>query len=166
MIGLDKAVRPNGMGVVGCKGLSAKRFAVDDAKATPLAVFADGGGTAAAVRKYDDWTAIYVATTYPPIAFINNIARYARVRLFADMPGVAIATGHRFIVAYCQKINAEGKILLPKSFSVYSVFEKKHLGERSEIDLSCRQGDTRLYFLGTKEETARFASQWESTLDN
>ncbi len=71
-------------------------FWIDDAAATPLAHYAQNGRTAAAVKRMDGWTSIYLAAPNSLGAdLLNNIARSAGAFRLADA-GQSIVTNGSF----------------------------------------------------------------------
>ncbi|MBR2345928.1 MAG: hypothetical protein IKA71_09135 [Lentisphaeria bacterium] len=138
------------------KEYRAKRFAVKDSGAVALGYFNDGGSVAAAIKKYPDWTAVYLPTRLPPFAFQDNLAKFAKIHVFTEAP-VAFRAGGRFMSVYCLEEQASGTVKLPKAFALYDVFANKIIAPVEKVDFKLRQGDTKLWFAGTLDEVEKFA---------
>lgn len=93
-----------------------QRFYINDPRATVLARYTDGTG-AIAVRRFPDWTSVYVA---PPGGLegqlLNNIAREAGAYVLTE-PGQAIEMNRNFISVHGMR-NGEHRFQLPYAATV------------------------------------------------
>ncbi len=140
------------------KGFKAKRFAVQDADAVPLGHYIDGGEVAAAVKRHENWTAVYLPTTLPPFPLMRNLVRAAGVHVYTDAPAT-LRSGGRFITVYCQNEEAKGTLELPVEFALFEVMTQQELAPVKSVEYNLRRGDSRLWFVGTPEEVHRFATE-------
>ena len=137
----------------------AKRFVVDDENAEVLGRYEDGS-VAAAVRKYSDWTAVYLPTAFTQGEILDAIGKLAGVHVYSELP-VNVCSGGRCVSVYCPVQQVKGLVLLPTRLSVYEVFGRQTLIDVTELPIDLSFGETKLYFLGTEEEVIRFAQMTE-----
>ncbi|MBO4647691.1 MAG: beta-galactosidase [Lentisphaeria bacterium] len=68
--------------------LGMVRFRITDPKATALCTYADGSGVSGAMKKFADYTSIYIALPSPFTAeFLSRLAASAGIHLFNRTPG-------------------------------------------------------------------------------
>lgn len=140
------------------------RFYVDDPQAVPLGYFTDGK-VAAAIRRYPDYTVVYLCGGTParqmPMLLASNLAREAKVPVMVTGDPLVLRSGSRFVSAYCSISQATSIVHIPGNYAAYDVFDDRIIpaAEASAIDLKLKRGDTKLYFVGSEAEIAEFRSR-------
>ena len=133
----------------------AKRFVVDDLDAEVLGRYEDGS-VAAAIRRFPDWTAVYLPTAFTQGEVLDAIGKLAGVHVYSEQP-VNVCSGGRCVSIYCPVKEAAGVVSLPGRFCAYEVFGRRSFFDVSELPIDLSFGETLLFFLGTKEEIQQFA---------
>ena len=68
--------------------LGMVRFRINDPKSTALCTYADGSGVSGAMKKFPDYTSIYIALPSPFTAqFLSRLAAAAKTHVFNRTPG-------------------------------------------------------------------------------
>jgi len=137
----------------------AKRFVVDDQNVEVLGRYEDGS-VAAAIRRYPDWTAVYLPAAFTQGEVLDAIGKLVGVHVYSELP-VNVCSGGRCVSVYCPVKEAVGVVSLPERFCVYEVFGRRSFFDVSELPIDLSFGETRLFFLGTREEIQRFAEMMD-----
>lgn len=118
-------------------------FIIMDKEASPLAFYPDGG-TAIGIKRFSDWTSIYLGLPgLLDARLLNNIAKEANARVLSE-PGVAIEFNGHFLSLHGIK-NGDVTIHLPNSSVVYDFDSEEKMGEGKEVKLSLNAGQTRWF---------------------
>jgi hypothetical protein len=133
----------------------AKKFYIDDSDTIPLARFVDNKQTAVAVKNFDDWTSVYLASAYFPHQLVNSLAATAKVLSFGQIENATIVAGNGFLSVYAQEDNVNGKVTLPDACVAYNIFEGKQI-DTPIINIQLQQGQTKLYFVGKTTNVKQF----------
>lgn len=155
IIPADSKVFPSLKGTL-VKAPDAKRFRVNDPDAEIIGYYADDKTPAAAIKKHQGWTAVYLPNAVPSNLVMNEVGRYLQLHVYTDLPVIA-TVGGRVVSVYCPVGKVSGKLHLPKAFSAYEVFTGKHYPNGKELPLEMTYGETRVFFLGMEKETHEFA---------
>ena len=143
----------------------AKRFKVSDPAAEIIGRYADDKTPAAAVKRFSNWTSIYLPNAFPSNRILNEIGRWLKLHVYTDLP-VVISVGGRLISVYCPVPQAEGKLALPADFAAYEVFTGTFHPRSRTLPLKMSFGETRMFFLGTESEVRQFSRILEPLFQN
>jgi len=98
------------------------------------------------VKKFDNWTSVYIGASSIPLEILRNVCKYAGVHLYIDTPDVVYANKH-FLGLH---IKEAGKrtIKLPYKTEVYDLFSDRLIAKStSEFTYDFPQHSTFLYLL-------------------
>jgi len=127
--------------------LDAQRFWVTDAGAAPLARYASDERTAVAVRRFPDWTSVYVAAVGGLSAqLFHNIAREAGAFVATD-PGPAVDMNGSFLSLHGVR-GGSYAVRLPRTCDVVEAFTGRRVAagvKQFRIDLPAQ--DTQWFLL-------------------
>ena len=137
------------------RGPKAKRFNVVDGQATVLGRYADGR-VAAAMKRHDGWTSIYLPAGCPQGEVLDCVGRMCGLPISTDLP-VNVGSGGRCISVYCPVESAVGAIRLPGRFSAVELYSGECHFACEEIPVKMAYGETRLFFIGDAEEVKSVA---------
>ena len=129
-----------------------ERFVVADKDAVPLASYNLDGKTAAAVRKFNDWTSIYmgVPAGLTP-QFLQNIASYAKVHIYNKVPGDMFFYHRDDLICLHGVEGNDNAISLPFNASVKDLLSGEILLDRGKsFSLKLQPGETKLLYLEAK----------------
>lgn len=103
------------------------------------------------IREMEGWTSIYIGAPMINQHLLANIARLAGVHIYNETNDV-ILPGKKFISIHATS-DGEKKIILPEASDVYEPYEERVIGTQLlEINDFLKKYETKLYFLGSKEE--------------
>lgn len=79
------------------------------------------------IKKFNNWTSIYVSVPPLPQDLLKNIAKYAGVHIYNDAGDVLYASKH--YLGLVTGTGGERVIELPRTTDVYDVFEDQKITE-------------------------------------
>ncbi|MEM1367721.1 MAG: hypothetical protein AAGG02_06825 [Cyanobacteria bacterium P01_H01_bin.15] len=108
------AMKPRGFSKAPVNSRPSQAFWIEDDAATPLMKYAEDGKTAAAMRKYDDWTSIYIAARFAiEPGVLNAIAEEAGAYVASTPGGKSLDMSGVFASIHCIK-SGTYSLKLPK----------------------------------------------------
>ena len=125
------------------EGLKIPRFIVSDKKAQVIAKYITDGAPAAAVKKYSNWTSIYIGSPDGLAAgLMHNLAVAANCFVAVDKTGVNLAMRGNFISAHALKGDTY-TFRFPQKGKIVNLFTGKVLAENSDsVKISLAAGET------------------------
>lgn len=148
-------------------------FYVTDSEAVPLGRYTCDGRLGCVVKRFQDWSSVFVGTPFVPPVLLRKIARAAGVHLYLDEREKMSATkmgeaqagwgediynfaddilyANRFFLALHSRFAGRREILLPEAVDVYDVFNDRIIEERATgftVDYPAKF--TALYYIGEK----------------
>ena len=109
------------------------------------------------VKRFEDWTSIYVAAPNLPSSVLRGIARYAGVHIYNDAGDVLYATPQLLSVHTIS--GGAREFALPETVEVvYELFEREQVAEHTDrFEVKLAPKSTTLYYTGVAEllETQR-----------
>lgn len=123
----------------------APRFWIDDPRATVIGRSAHDGRPVCAVREFDDWRSVYLASAVTlDERFIRELARWAGVHVYYDGPD-ATYIGPNLIAIHAQT-GGHKVIRLPAKSTVRALYEDRVISvDTDRIDLDLEPHQTRLF---------------------
>jgi hypothetical protein len=110
-----------------------QRFWVDDTQVTPLATYPEDGKTAIAVRRFPDWTSIYVAPLGGLSAeLLNNAARESGAFVASEPNALSIDMNNRFMSLNALQ-SGDYQIRLPRKSKITDVDSGKVVASNAEV---------------------------------
>lgn len=134
---------------------NAKRFFVNDPEATVIGTYKADPQPAAAIKKFPDWTSIYLPCAYPSGEILDQIASLCQVHVYTDA-SVYVHTGGRLVSVYCPVDECSGSLKLPEMLAGCEVFSGQVFAPTSELKFTMQLGETKLFFLGSELEVKNF----------
>ena len=134
-------------GKIEAKAPKAKRFNVVDRDAVVLGRYADGK-VAAAMKRHDGWTAVYLPAAFPQGEILDRVGTLAGVHVYTDLP-VVVGAGGRCVSVYCPVRSAKGTIRLPGRFTVTEAYSGRTYENALELPVDMSLGETRLFVVDT-----------------
>jgi hypothetical protein len=123
---------------------------VDDQAATALGRLRGTDRVGLAIRKFDDWTSIYVTAPSPTPGLLREIARFAGAHVWHEADDV-LYVDRLFLALHTRAAGAK-RIALPRESDVVDLFTGEIIARDSRgftVDLPA--GVTRIYFTGRAE---------------
>jgi hypothetical protein len=122
-------------------------FWVGDPQATPLGKLRGGDRIGLAMRKFDDWTSIYLAAPSPTPDLLREVARVAGVHIWHEGQDV-LYVDRSFFAVHTREAGTK-RIRLPRATDVVDLFSGEVVvrGVR-EFTFDAPAGVTRIYYLG------------------
>ncbi len=118
------------------------RFAVKGGDAGVLARWADGGGTACAIKKLDGWTSIYAGTAPIPVEILRSIVSESGAGIWSSAPDIVCCSNDAALLVATR----EGK----RTFRLHKPMIRSSSGETSrEFELELSLGEAELYLART-----------------
>ena len=153
--GLQKSVFADSPLTAGLQGKSAGlnnvlgelRFRIDDPDAVPICTYTDGSGVSGAMKKFPDYTVIYLALPSPfTPAFLSQLAGYAGVPVFNRTPG-DMFVHRRDDLMVLHGVEANTNILCPpQGKKLYDMTTGEELPANSDstVEITLSPGETRI----------------------
>lgn len=117
---------------------------VEDNDVIPLATFCVNGKVGMAMKKFDNWSSVYIGSPYIQANVLRNLARYADVHLFVDDEEIVFAN-ESYVGIHTAK-DGKRTIKLRKPSKVTEVFENRCIGEDISVFVEdIPKHSTRLY---------------------
>ena len=111
--------------------------------------------TALAVKKFPDWTSIYIGAFLIPPEIIKNIIRKAGVFIYNDNNITGFYGNH--FTGFTADKKTDFRCNFPSPLCVYDIRGKKLLGKNTDkVDLSMEDGETLILFIGNENELDEF----------
>jgi hypothetical protein len=115
-----------------------------------LARFKSTGKAAWAIKKFDDYSAMYIASSRMPAEALSRLADIAGVHRYGAPGNVLYA--NESLILYHPGSKGRHKIKLPNKTDIYELYSGEWIGEgKDEIVEYLDLGQTRFYLLGNKE---------------
>ena len=126
-------------------------FYVEDSEATLLGRYLENGKPAFAVKRFDDWTSVYLGSPGVSADILRAIAKEAQAHLYVD--GGDIVYANESFVAIHTAREGERVVHLRQRTDAYEVFDDQVLGRNaSSVALDIPAFATKLIFLGEPDE--------------
>jgi hypothetical protein len=140
------------------------RIVVDDNDVVVLGRYKDGGKPGFAMKRMEEYKSIFFGSTALTSDVIRALAQDAGVNLYTEKEAVVYANKHFLMV----HVNEGGsyKITLPSQVEmVKEIFDQEIISENvKSFVINFEPNDTRVFFLGNREEFARAKDEVENTL--
>jgi hypothetical protein len=107
--------------------------------------FSPDGKIAFALKKFPNWTSVYIQTPPAPSSILRELLRNAGIHIYIDSDDVLYAN-ESFIAIHSAKEGAKS-IRLPKEREVWDVFEGRRIGKVKEWKLNVPAYKTILFLL-------------------
>ena len=119
------------------------KFIIDDPKATVISKFLHGGEAASAVKKFDNWTSIYLGAPDALTAgLMNNIAKFNGSFIAIDKPGVNMAMRDCFISMHALR-GDDYTVKFPQKGKIINSVTGEVLAENSDtVKIHLKAGET------------------------
>ncbi len=130
------------------------RFHVADADATPLARYTEGGQVGMAIKRFSDWTSVYIGTPAAPAAVLRALARAAGAHLYLDTDDVVYHS--RSLLAVHTATAGRRTVRLPRRCNVLDARTGQPVAtgvDHFDVDMPARR--TFVYRLIATQATAR-----------
>jgi hypothetical protein len=125
----------------------APLFYVDDSSVIILGSYLQGGQPAFAVKRFPEWTSVYVGSPAPNAAVLRAIARAAGVHQYVAGDDIVYAS-ESFVAVHTREAG-ERTVCLRQPADVYEAFDDELLAQGvSQFALPIPACTTRLFFLG------------------
>ncbi|HOG49980.1 MAG TPA: hypothetical protein PKY10_05285, partial [Lentisphaeria bacterium] len=134
---------------------NAKRFFVNDSDATVIGSYKADPQPAAAIKKFPDWTSIYLPCAYPSGEILDRLASLCQVHVYTDA-SVCVHAGGRLVSVYCPVDECSGSLKLPEMLAACEVFSGQVFAPTRELKFTMQLGETKLFFLGSELEVKSF----------
>ncbi len=123
---------------------------VEDKDAIPLAVFEDNGKVGMAIKKFDDWTSVYIGAPCIQAKVLRGLAKVAGAHLYVDKEEIVFA--NESYVGIHTSEDGPVNVQLRNASDVMEVFEDRIIGtEINEFTDTVPKNSTRLYRVISKE---------------
>lgn len=117
---------------------------IDDPEAIPLAVFEDNGKTGMAIKKFDNWTSVYIGAPCIQANVLRDLAKLAGAHIYVDKEEIVFANESYIGIHTAQ--DGPVKIKLRAPADVTEVFEDRVVAENvTEFTENIPKHATRLY---------------------
>lgn len=129
--------------------LEIQRFTIDDPKVTAFGKYLDDDTTAIGMRKYPEWTSVYIAAPASMSAeFFNLIAKEAGAYRICEANIGQVVANKCFLSVYSMK-NITAPFKLPQESYVVDAFsgEMMNASKTDTIELKLNAGETRWFLL-------------------
>lgn len=127
--------------------LGLVRFRIDDPDAVPICTYTDGSGVSGAMKKFPDYTVIYLALPSPfTPAFLSRLAGYAGIPVFNRTPG-DMFVHRRDDLMVLHGVEANTNILCPpQGKKLYDMTTGEELPANSDstVEITLSPGETRI----------------------
>jgi hypothetical protein len=117
---------------------------VEDESAEALG-FSPDGKVAFALKKFPNWTSVYIQTPPAPSSILRELLRSAGVHIYIDSDDV-LYTNESFIAIHTAK-GGEKNIRLPREREVWDAFEGRRIGRVKEWKMEIPAHQTLLFLL-------------------
>ena len=153
--GLQRSVFADSPLTAGLQGKSAGlnnvlgelRFRIKDPDAVPICTYTDGSGVSGAMKKFPDYTVIYLALPSPfTPAFLSQLASYAGIPVFNRTPGDMFVY-RRDDLMVLHGVEANTNILCPpQGKKLYDMTTGEELPANSDstVEITLSPGETRI----------------------
>jgi len=131
--------------------ISDPLFYIDDPEATILGTYIENGKPGFAVKRFDNWTSVYVGSVSVSSVILRALAKASEAHLYSETDDIIYANSH-FLAIHTNKAG-ERLIRLRKKADVYEVFDECLIGR--DIDhfrINIPKYKTKLFFLGDVDE--------------
>jgi hypothetical protein len=119
-----------------------------------------GEHPAFAVKKFADWTSIFIGVPNAPPDILRNIARMAGCHIYNDDNQVIYANSH-YLAIHTNR-SGRRKLVLPRRSDVYDAFTEKQIARNvTEFTDELPANGTRVYFLGDIANIAHLPSRFD-----
>lgn len=120
---------------------------VDDRQAIPIATWKDGS-VAAAIKRYPDWTAVYVSSQRVSAPFIRALIKASGAHQYLDNgDDVIFAAGP--LLSFHTRTDGTRQIKLREKSDLYDIYADKMIGEGQQTyDVPMGALETHLFYLG------------------
>jgi hypothetical protein len=103
------------------------------------------------VKRFADWTSVFVSAPMLNAWILRNIAREAGIHVYAEQ-GDVVLPGRSFLTVHAREAG-EKHIRLPAPMDVYECYGRRLIGRRiTEFRDTLEKHDTGFYFLGSADE--------------
>lgn len=127
------------------------QFYVDDPEAQTLGQYLNTGRAGYAMKKFKDWTSIYVGTYLMPSKVLRAAAKEAGVHLYLENDNMVCH--NRSLLGIHTKTPGKQIVRLPAKCDVYDIFGNKLIGKDIDsFEIPDGVGKTYLYFTGKEED--------------
>jgi hypothetical protein len=122
-------------------------FYVDDPSATTLGSYVQGGQPAFAVKRFSDWTSVYLGSPVANAALLRSIARAAGAHFYVD--GEDIVYANESMIAIHTRAAGRRTVCLRRPCDAYEPFDGVLLAQGvRQFTLQIPAHSTKLIFLG------------------
>ncbi len=105
------------------------------------------------IKRFPDWTSIFIGAPNVPAPLLRGIAKYAGCHIYSTSGDIVYAN-NRFLALHSGRTGVK-RIALRSASAVYDAFtERRVAGRTAEIVESIPYGATRLYYLGEISDIA------------
>jgi hypothetical protein len=126
---------------------------VKDEQAVPIAIWSDHT-VAAAMKKYDDWTAVYIPGVNISSPVLRSIIRYAGAHQYVQTDDIVYAG--RKMLAIHTRTDGQRVINLPTTSDLYDLYADQMVGQgQRQYQVGMKADQTRLFFLGDPRESLK-----------
>jgi len=126
-------------------------FYVEDPDAIVLGRFIQSGKPGFAVKRFEDWTSVYVGSLSVGSHILRAIAKAAGVHLYDEADDIIYAN-QSFLAIHTNKAG-ERIVNLPRKTDLYEVFDDQVLGRNiNRLKLNLPAYTTKLIFMGNVDE--------------
>ena len=126
-------------------------FYVDDPEATILGAYVENRKPAFAVKRFSNWTSVYVGPLSVSSPILRAMAKAASAHLYDEEDDIVYANRH-FLAIHTNRAG-ERTIKLRKRVDVYELFDEYLVGRNiNAFKLKIPESTTRLFFLGDADE--------------
>ena len=102
------------------------------------------------IKKFSEWSSIFIGAPVIPAIILRNIARYAGVHVYSDSLDVLYAN-NSFLMIHSNYFPGKRNILLKRKTDIYDIFEKRIVAKnvKSFTD-NLPPCTTKLYYIGNE----------------
>lgn len=104
---------------------------VDDPEAETLGTYIEGGRVGFSIKRFEDWTSVYIGSPGIQAEVLRALARLAGAHLYVDNGDVIVYANESFVGIHTER-EAEYKICLKEAADVCEAFDKRNVARHAE----------------------------------